>query len=145
MNAGVATLTGLSLMIGAWLYWHKNAPKTTTLLFLIAGVGLGGWLGTTLGQWVRTVLGMAGSQTATWLGIGASTLLAGAAIVATLEIAIKGLWKKKAKPKRWHPWLALALPTVVAVGSVPLLSELFELFSTAVIDIGNSVTSGTGR
>ena len=144
MNVGVATITGLALIIGGWLYLHRDAPKTTTLLFLIAGIGIGGWIGATLGDWISTALGMVGTQTATWVGIGTSTLVAGLAIVATLEIVIKGLWKKKAKPRRWHPWLALALPTIIAAASVPILVEIVNAFTSAVTQVGATFNGQLG-
>jgi len=145
MNAGVASIAGLALLVGLWLYWHKSAPKSTTLLFLIAGIGLGGglgvWLGATLG---RALTAAGNTEAAAWVGLGASTLLAGAAILATLEVVIKGLWRKKAKPKRWHPWLALALPTIIAIGSVPVLTEAMAWFSSLVTEIGTAVRDGLG-
>ncbi|MPZ66770.1 MAG: hypothetical protein GEU83_15100 [Pseudonocardiaceae bacterium] len=143
MNPGVAAIAGMALIVGLWLYWHRDAPKFTTFLFLIAGTGIGGYLGQLLGQALNTVLGTVGTQTGQWVGIGASTLTAGVALVATLEIVIKGLYKKKAKPQRWHPWLALALPTIIFAAGFPFLVQIMEAFETGVTTVGNSV-SGIG-
>ncbi len=144
MNPGIATIAGLALIVGLWLYLHRDAPKTTTGLFLVAGIGLGGWLGAQLGAWISAGLGMVGTQTATWVGIGTSTLVAGLAVVATLEIIVKGLWKKKAKPRRWHPWLALALPTIITAASVPILVEIVSAFTSAVNQVGATFSGPLG-
>lgn len=144
MNVGVAALTAFALMIGLWMYWRKLAPKTTTLLFLLAGFGIGGVIGALAGRAVAMALGALGSPGARLFGVGVSTIIAGVAIVATLEIVIRGLHKKKAKPTRWHPWLALMLPTIVAVSSVPLLTELMGLFSQVTTEIGTSITENVG-
>ncbi|OLM28108.1 hypothetical protein Ae717Ps2_6736 [Pseudonocardia sp. Ae717_Ps2] len=96
--------------MGAWLWFHKDAPKFTVLLFLIAGLGLGGVVGGVLGALINRAMGTIGTTTGSLIGIGTSTLVAGLALVATLEVAIKGIHPRKARPKRWHAFLALALP-----------------------------------
>ena len=133
---GVGSIVAFAIGIGLWLYVHKMAPKLTTLLFLIAGTGIGGWLGALIGGAVDTAIGTASGVTASLIGVSAATLVAVASFVAVLEIVIKGLWKKKAKPKRWHPWLALALPTIVVAGSVPALVELMNAFDSITTTIG---------
>lgn len=141
---GTASITAFALAIGLWLFFHKNAPKFTTLLFLIAGFGIGGLLGNWLTGLVNMATDTAGNQTSLWLGIGASTLISIVALIAALEIVIKGLWKKKAKPKRWHPWLALALPTIIAISGFPILNEVFGAFNAAVNNVGGSLTATFG-
>lgn len=139
---GVAPLTVIVLMVALWMYLRKVAPKTTTLLFLIAGFGIGGLIGALIDRAVVAALNALSSPAARLFGVGVSTIIAAAAIVATLELVIKGLHKKKAKPTRWHPWLALTLPTIIAASSVPLLTELMALFSETATEIGTSVTDG---
>jgi len=133
---GVGSLIAFALGIGLWLYVHRMAPKTVTLLFLIAGTGIGGWLGALIGGAVSTAIGTASDVTANLIGVGAATLVAVVSFIATLEIVVKGLWKKKAKPRRWHPWLALALPTIIVAGSVPVLVELMEALNQVTTTVG---------
>lgn len=135
---GVGSLTAFCLGIGLWLYAHKNAKKTTTFLFLVAGTAIGGYLGSLIGGAVSTAVNTVGTLTAQLIGVGGSTLLAVVSVIATLEVVVKGIWKKTAKPKRWHPWLALALPTIIVAGSVPVLIQLMD----AVGQVTNSVAGG---
>lgn len=142
MNAGVATLAVIALFTAAWLWKHKHAPKTQVALALLAGLLFGGALGGFLGTVLTTVLGAVGSATGRLIGVGAAAVLAGLAFVAFLEVVIKGMWPKKAKPKRWHPALALVLPTLVIAGSVPLLSQLMAGFSSGAAELGRAVLGG---
>lgn len=137
-------LSGIALIVGLWLYWHHDAPKFTTFLFLIGGFGIGGWLGSTVGEWLNSIIGTAGTTTGAWIGIGASTITAGLALVATLEIVIKGLYKKKAKPQRWHPWLALALPTIVWAFGFPIMVQGMEALESAAAEVSASISGGLG-
>ncbi len=136
MTGSLLTIAGLSLVVGAWLWAHKDAPKFTVLLFLIAGLGLGGVVGGVLGALINRAMGTIGTTTGSLIGIGTSTLVAGLALVATLEVAIKGIHPRKARPKRWHAFLALALPTIVIAAGVPLLSTVMDAFSTGMANVG---------
>lgn len=136
MTGSLLTIAGLSLVVGAWLWFHKDAPKFTVLLFLIAGLGLGGVVGGVLGALINRAMGTIGTTTGSLIGIGTSTLVAGLALVATLEVAIKGIHPRKARPKRWHAFLALALPTIVIAAGVPLLSTVMDAFSTGMANVG---------
>jgi hypothetical protein len=140
MNAGVATISGLALIVGGWMWFHKDAAKTTTLLFLVAGLGFGGVLGNMLGNFVNRAIGTVGTTTGTWVGISASTIVAGIALVATLEVVLKGMLPKTAKTRRWHPFLALVLPSIVIAGGVPLLAYVMSAFSTGVGNVGGALS-----
>lgn len=140
----MAWISGLALIVGLWTYWHRDAPKFTTFLFLIGGLGIGGWLGSMLGDLLNTAIGTAGTATGAWIGIGASTITAGLALVATLEIVVKGLWKKKAKPQRWHPWLALALPTIIVAFGFPIMVQGVNGLESVANEVGASISGGLG-
>lgn len=139
---GLAVLGAFAVVIGLWLYMHRMAPKLCTFLFLLAGLSIGGWLGGLLGSLINTVLGTVGSVTGQVIGYGASTILAAIAFVAILEVFVKGLWKKKAKPQRWHPWLALALPTIVVAFGLPIMVEAFTAFTDLMESAGSSISAG---
>lgn len=145
MNAGVGAISGLAAILAAWLWYHRDAPKFTNLLALIAGLGFGGVLGSMLGNILNRALGTVGTTTGTWIGIGTSTIVAGIALVATLEVVIKGMWFKRARPQRWHPFLALLLPTIVIAGGVPLLSEVMNAFADGVGNVGGALNTSLGR
>lgn len=142
MNAGVGIISGMALAVAGWLWWHRNAPKLTTFLALVAGLGIGGALGALLGQLISRLLGTIGTVSGQWLGIGGTALVAGLALVATLEVVIKGMAGKRAKPKRWHPILALVLPTIVIAGGIPLIGELMTAMSTGMAGLGAALTGG---
>lgn len=144
MNAGVGAISGLALVVAAWLWWHRDAPKFTTFLALVAGFGFGGVLGALIGNVLNRALDTAGSTTSNWVGISAATFVSAIALVATLEVFIKGMWPKKAKPTRWHPFLALLLPTIVIATGVPLLTEVMGAFSSGVGNLGGAVTGQLG-
>lgn len=126
---GVGSIVAFALGIGLWLYVNKDAPKFTTFLFLVAGTGLGGLIGAAVSRGTDWATATTSDLTTTLIGMGGSTLLSVAAVVATLEVFVKGMWKKKAKPRRWHPWLALALPTLAMASGVPVLAQLFSAAS----------------
>lgn len=123
---GIGSIVAFCLGVGLWLFAHRDAPKTTTLLFLIAGTALGGVLGALVGQAVAAATSTIGSLTGQLIGVGGATLLAVLSLIATLEVVIKGMWPKKASPRRWHPWLALVLPTIIVAGSVPVLVQIMN-------------------
>ncbi|GAA4554759.1 MULTISPECIES: hypothetical protein [Pseudonocardia] len=138
--AGIGSIAGLALIIGLWLYLHKNAPKFTTLLFLLAGTGIGGLAGAAIAGGVGTVTSTAASATSRLVGFSAAALVSAICIVATLEVVVKGLWKRTATPKRYHPWLALALPTIAVAGGVPIISSLISFLSGAMGEAGAALT-----
>lgn len=127
MNLGAGIIAAISLGVGIWLYWHKDAPKFTTFLFLVAGLFITGGLWETISKWMNSLLHTGASTTAGWIGVGATAVLATIAVVATLEVFVKGMWKKKAKPKRWHPFLALSLGLIISASGVPILVKLMTL------------------
>ncbi len=140
---GLAVIGCFSIIVGLWLYFHRMAPKFTTLLFLIGGLSIGGWLGSLLGTAINVVLGTVGSFTGQLIGYAASTILAAVALVAVLEVFVKGLWKKKAKPQRWHPWLALVLPTIVIAFGAPIMVEAATAVTGVVEQAGAAISTGT--
>ena len=138
MNGLVAaTVAFFALALGLWLFVSKMAPKSTIALFLVAGMGIGGTLGLLLGRALSAALGLAGSVTGQFIGVGAATVVSALALVATLEIVVKGMWPKKAKPKRWHPWLALVLPTVVTAAGLPIVATVMTYLGQAASTVGS--------
>jgi len=139
---GLLAIGAFALGIGLWLYWRRLAPKTTTALFLVAGLTIGGWIGSLLGWVLNTIMGTLGTVTGQLIGYGASTILAVVALVATLEVVVKGLWKKKAAPQRFHPWLALALPTIVIAFGLPIMVTGMSAVTGVVEQAGATLTTG---
>jgi len=142
---GLLAIGAFALGIGLWLYWRRLAPKTCTALFLVAGLTIGGWIGSLLGWALNLTLGTLGTFTGQLIGYGASTILAVVALIATLEIFVKGLWKKKATPQRWHPWLALALPTMVIAFGLPIMVQGMTEVTGVVEQAGATLTTGGGE
>lgn len=138
--AGLATVAVFALAIGGWLYVSKLAPKSTITAFLIAGLGIGGTVGYLLGRALAAVLGLTGGLTGQFLGVASSTVVSALALVATLEIVIKGLHPKKAKPRRWHPWLALVLPTIVVAAGLPIVTTALDFLGQTASTVGGYFT-----
>jgi hypothetical protein len=154
MTAGIVLVSVAALTSGFWLWWHREAPKTTTGLFLVAGLAFGGVLGRLVGVGLAKVFTQDPATTTApgsgaGVGVWLSMIVAGAAIAATVEIVVKGMSRRRAKPRRWHPWLALALPTVAIAAGAPLVGPLMTGLSGGVANVGNAVvttasTSHTG-
>ncbi|ANY10629.1 hypothetical protein [Pseudonocardia sp. HH130630-07] len=138
MTGSLLTIAGLALIVGFWLWFHKDAPKTTVFFFLIAGIGIGGLLGSAIGQLINAAMGTVGTATGNLIGIGTSTLVTGLALVATLEVVIKGMHPRKARTKRWHAWLALALPTIVVASGLPVVTAAMDMLSTGAASVGQA-------
>ena len=141
MNWGVASICAVALVVGAWTYWHKDAPKFTTFLFLVGGIGFGGALGKWIGDHLSQALGTVGTTTGTLIGLSTSAIVAAIGLVATLEVVVKGMHPKRAKPKRWHPWLALALPLIVTATGVPVITQLMHAFASGVGNVGSALSN----
>ena len=149
MNAGVATLSVMALGIAMWLWYHHQAIKTTTLLALFAGLGFATAAGSWFGQGVTWLVGALGSTTAAWIGVTASAVVTGFALIGTLEVILKGIWPRTAYPQRWHPLLALVLPTVVIASGAPVLAAVMRWASSGVTGLsavlaGGPTTTGAG-
>lgn len=137
MSLVTAVVALFALGVGLWLFVSKFAPKTTILLFLVAGMGIGGTIGVLIGRALNTVLGLAGSVSGQFVGVGTAAVVSLLALIATLEIVVKGVWPKKAKPKRWHPWLALVLPTIVAASGLPIVDTVLTYVGQAAGTVGS--------
>jgi hypothetical protein len=141
MNSGVAAISGIALVVAAWLWWHRDAPKICTLLALIAGLGIAGGVSGVLGRLPTQLLHTAGATTGGVTGLAPAAIVTGLAVVAALEVGIKGVHPRKAKPRRWHPFLAMALPTIVIASGVPLLTGVMHTVSGGIASAGSAMTS----
>lgn len=145
MNAtgGLLTAGGFALIVGLWLYWHRDMPRFTVFLFLLGGMVIGGLLGSLLGGLLSTGIDAIGTTTGRFIGVGSATLMSAIGLVLTLEVLVHGMGIRRrgggagrgggggGGTKRWHPWLALALPTVVIASGVPLIAGLFSAVGQA--------------
>lgn len=135
MDLGLGGWTAISivgLIVGIWLYWHRNAPRVTTLLWLNGGAVIGGIAGSFAGAGLAAALGVVGGAVENWLGLAISSVVAGVALVVTLEVIVKGILpfrRLKPKPARFHPPLALILPIIVGVAGFPLLTTVVNAFT----------------
>jgi hypothetical protein len=141
MNGGIVLISVAALISGGWLWWHREAPKTTTGLFLVAGLAIGGGLGRLIALGLASVFTHHPTSTAADEGPGVwvSIVLAGLAIAATVEIVVKGMWRRRARPRRWHPWLALALPTFAIAAGAPMVGPLMTGLAGGVASVGTAM------
>lgn len=146
--AGAGLVAVLATLAGAWLRWHRDAPKTCTGMFAVAGLAIGDVLGRLIGQTLaklphhgpdpsQTTSAAAGLTAGLWL----SLLLAGVLLAATAELVVKGMWPRHARPRHWHPWLALALPTVAIAAGAPLIGPVLGGLASGVGGLGTAVIS----
>ncbi|MBN9801261.1 MULTISPECIES: hypothetical protein [Pseudonocardia] len=138
MNAaytGTGIIAALALMFGLWLYYHKNMAKVQILLFWLAGIGIGGLVGVLINR-AFDVASNATSLATRLLGFGGAVILAGLAVLLTVEVVVKGILPKTAKPNRAHPWLALVAPTIGLASGVPFLAGLYNLIATGMGNAG---------
>lgn len=147
MNAtgGLLTVGGFALILGLWLYWHRDMPRFTVFLFLLGGMVIGGVFGSLLGGLLSTGIDALGTTTGRLIGVSTTTLMSAVGLVLTLEVLVHGMGIRRrggagrgggggrggGATKRWHPWLALALPTVVIATGVPLIAGLFSAIGQA--------------
>lgn len=128
MNAGVAAVSVVCVAVAGWLWWHRDAPRTTTALALTAGIGFGGSLGGAIAG-VLARLSPAPAPGQLTAGVIVFVLVVAGSFVGAFELVVKGLHRRRARPRRWHPWLALVLPTVVIAAGVPVLAQLVAVLS----------------
>lgn len=136
---GIATISAFALIGGLWLWINGDAKKTQTFLMLVAGCGIGGLFGSALVNVFGTTTGLVSSPIARVIGVSGAGIIAAICVVLTLEVVLKGIWKKTAKPKAFHPWLALALPTIALASGVPILAAVFGALAGALGEAGNTV------
>lgn len=130
---GLSSIGAVMLVVGMWMWFHREFPRTTVFFFLCGGTVIGGFAGAALGRGIDTALLAAATTSNRLLGIGVASVIAGLAIVLTLEVIWKGMspFKKlKAKTKRYHAWLALALPTVVVATGLPVVVSAVRLITS---------------
>lgn len=140
MNAALGTLAVFAFVVGLWLFFHKDAPKTTTLFFTIAGVAVAaGLVGQFAAALIRSLLGLATTTTGQLVGVSASALASAIALVLFLEVVIKGMWFKRAKPKRYHPWLGLIMPTIVVGTGLPVVTTILTEFTRLASTVGSQL------
>ena len=147
--AGAGLVAVLATLAGAWLRWHREAPKTCTGMFAVAGLAVGDVLGRLIAQTLAKLPhhspDPSGSTSAAGLtaGLWLSLLLAGVLLAATAELVVKGMWPRHARPRHWHPWLALALPTVAIAAGAPLIGPVLDGLASGVGGLGTAVISAT--
>lgn len=143
MSTGIVLVSVAALVSGGWLWWHREAPKTCTGCFLIAGLGIGGGLGRLIALGLAKVSYPAAGGQGADSGVGpwVSAVVAAVLIAATAEIVIKGMWRKRATPRRWHPWLALVLPTVAIAAGAPLVGPLMTGLAGGVAGVGAAIVT----
>lgn len=141
---GAGLVAAFAALAGGWLRWHREAPKTCTGLFAVAGLAIGD----VLGRLIATVLGKLhpvphapDQHTGPGVGLWLSLLLAGVLLAATGELVVKGMWPRRARPAPWHPWLALALPTVAIAASAPLIGPVMSGLAAGIGGLGTAVIS----
>ncbi|MBO0847829.1 MAG: hypothetical protein J2P20_00075 [Pseudonocardia sp.] len=140
MNAGVLGVALLALAVAGWLWWHRDAPRTCTALALVAGVAFAGVLGGTIGAGLARLSGPPpGSPGPLTAGTVMFALVVAGCFVGAFELVIKGLHRRRARPRRWHPWLALVLPTVVIAASVPVLAQIVAVLTGAASHTGDAL------
>ncbi|MGD9529488.1 MAG: hypothetical protein AB7I38_11735 [Dehalococcoidia bacterium] len=145
-SIGLGIVAVFALAIGGWLYYHRDAERTTTALFVVAGMGIGGLIGQVAEGALRRLLGLAGGTGSTLLGGTALAIVSAIALIAFLEVVVKGIGiprSRNASPRRWHPWLGLALPTIVVVSGVPVLAALFSGLGDLAGQTGVAITQLT--
>ena len=140
MNVGPIAVCMILLGVAAWMWWRRKAQKTTTLLALLAGLGLGLPLGLWLGSTFNRLIGSSESQ----IGVVVSAVLTAGAIVVILEILIRGIFPRSAQPRRWHPWVALLMPMVIIAAGVPVVAWAVGGLSTSIGDVSTWVANGSG-
>jgi O-antigen/teichoic acid export membrane protein len=133
---GLATTSTVALCVGLWLYMHNEFPKFRTFLFFIAGLALAGIVGSFVGHAVDAGKRVANGWLTSATGFTVSGVLTAVCLVILLEVVLKGmgLFKKKVKPntKKWHSWLALATPSIIAAAGVPLFLNIVHALATTV-------------
>lgn len=145
MVAGAGLVAALAALAGTWLRWHREAPKTCTGMFAVAGLAIGDVLGrliaTGLAKLPPITHNGTGQPTGLGFGLWMSLLLAGVLLAASAELVVKGMWPRRARPMPWHPWLALALPTIAIAASAPLIGPVMSGLAAGVGGLGTAVIS----
>ena len=150
MVAGAGLVAALAALAGGWLRWHREAPKTCTGLFAVAGLAIGDVLGRLIAAGLTKFHHLTPDapqqHTGPGVGLWLSLLLAGVLLAASAELVVKGMWPRRARPAPWHPWLALTLPTIAIAASAPLIGPLMSGLAAGVGGLGTAVIStATGQ
>lgn len=133
-------VTVIALGVAAFLRAHHEAPKITTGLFFLAGIALGGVVGNGLAELIDRIAahnastGHAGAGSLTWAIT--RVVLSLATIGACAIVVIKGMWRGRAQPRRYHHWLALTVPTLAIAIGVPGLAPLLDGLSGGLTNAG---------
>ena len=141
MNAEALGLCMITLGLVAWLWWRRKAGKTATLLALLVGLGIGPPLGLWLGRRGTGLVDSLESPAMRQIGVVLFAVLTAATIVVILEVLIHGIWPRTARPQRWHPWVALALPMVAIAFGVPVVAWAFSGLSTEIAHATTLITA----
>lgn len=141
VNTGAGVIFVGALVASGWLWWHRDAPKTCTGLALLCGLILGGVLGRVISALSAATAAAPAGAVSSGVGVWLSVIAAGVGIAATAELVVKGMWPKRANPRRWHPLLALALPTLLIATGVPLVGPLMAGLAGGVTNVGAAISA----
>lgn len=139
LSLGLTGLSALAFVIGLALFWFKVSRKAAPWLFLLAGVGLAGAIGTAKGRVAAVVMDGTTALMSAALGAGVAI-----AVAAFLGIYLYSrMWKGGGGGKITCA-VALIFPTVLtAVGLGVLVSAIGATMTTATSAFG-ALLSGLG-
>lgn len=138
MGLTLGGISALALVIALAFMVKKMAKRSTVYLMLIAGLGLGGFLGGIIVSIVTAIMGGAASATDRLFGAGVGGII----VVVIMAIALYPHVKPKGQPPtRLTPWIALAFGTVLVVAG-GFFSTAAGLASNVVTQAANLGLSG---
>lgn len=138
MRLTMAGISALALAIAITLMYKRIGKKFVPWLMLIAGIGLGGVIGSLSDRLVTGAVNGVSRASGTLLGAAA---VGGLIVIAILTILIAPHMKPKGQPPtKFTPWIAFIFPAaLVAVGG--MFSTLAGLSENVVTQAAGAVMS----
>lgn len=130
----ISVVAGFALVVGGVLLWHRAAPRLTLLCWLIAGIGIAGWLG----GFIDRLGGVIGTRLDTLTAKAIGITITGALVAGLAVWLWFGMRKKgpKAKAPKALPWVALMFASLL-----PLLGgQLGVVGNTALAEFGATLS-----